>query len=159
MRLSIIASLLIPAAAASQDSPLTHAGWLAGCWEVRAPNRVTREMWMPPLGDLMLGASRTTVGTRTREFEQLRLGVDGDRLVYTSLPSGQRLASFTSVTVTDTLLVFENPSHDFPQRIGYQRRGSDSLLAYIEGPGPNGTRRVSFPMRRADCLIASPPLP
>lgn len=159
MRLSIIASLLIPIAATAQESPLTRAGWLAGCWELRAPNRVTREMWMAPLGDLMLGASRTTIGTRTREFEQLRLSVDGDRLVYTSLPSGQREASFSSITLTDTLLVFENLSHDFPQRIGYQRRGSDSLLAYIEGPGPNGTRRVPFPMRRADCLSAPPPSP
>jgi hypothetical protein len=157
MRLSILATFLIPVAAAAQESPLTRAGWLAGCWELRTPNRVTREMWMAPLGDLMLGASRTTAGARTREFEQLRLQVDGDRLVYTSLPSGQREASFASITLTDTLLVFENLAHDFPQRIGYQRRGTDSLLAYIEGPGPNGIRRVPFPMRRADCLTAPPP--
>lgn len=159
MRLSIIASLFIPVVVAAQESPLARATWLAGCWELRASNRVTREMWMPPLGDLMLGASRTTVGATTSEFEQLRLTVDGDRLVYTSLPSRQREASFTSITLSDTLLVFENPAHDFPQRIAYRRRGSDSLLASIEGPGPNGTRRVSFPMRRADCLTATPPAP
>jgi hypothetical protein len=124
---------------------------------LRAPNRVTLEMWMPPLGDLMLGASRTTVGTATREYEQLRLQAEGDRLVYTSIPSGQREASFPSITVSDTLLVFENTAHDFPQRISYRRRGADSVTARIEGPGPDGTRGVQFPYQRVSCLTATPP--
>ena len=143
----------------SQSSPLARAGWLAGCWERRAPNRVTLEMWMPPLGDLMLGASRTTVGTATSEFEQLRLKAEGDRIVYIAAPSGQRETSFPSITISDTLIVFENTAHDFPQRIIYQRRGADSLLARIEGPGPNGPRGVNFPMRRSNCLTVAPPTP
>lgn len=144
-------------AALGQASPLSRAGWLAGCWERRAPNRVTLEMWMPPLGDLMLGASRTTVGTATSEFEQLRLKLDAGRIVYTAVPSGQRETSFPSITVSDTLIVFENTAHDFPQRIIYRRRGTDSLIARIEGPGPNGPRGVNFPMRRSSCLTVAPP--
>jgi hypothetical protein len=143
----------------AQSATLARAGWLAGCWELRASNRVTLEMWMPASGDLMLGASRTIVGTSTAEFEQLRLKVDGERLVYTSLPSGQREASFSSITVSDTLLVFENTAHDFPQRILYRRLGADSIIARIEGPGPNGPRGVQFPYRRASCLTATPPSP
>jgi dipeptidyl aminopeptidase/acylaminoacyl peptidase len=143
----------------SQATGVARAGWLAGCWERRATNRVTLEMWMPALGDLMLGASRTTVGAATAEFEQLRLKAEGDRLVYTALPSGQREASFPSITVSDTLLVFENTAHDFPQRISYRRRGADSVIAQIEGPGPNGTRRIQFPMRRASCTTMAPPAP
>jgi hypothetical protein len=151
--------LLAFSAHAAAQADLRHAGWLAGCWELRAPNRITLEMWMPALGDMMLGASRTTVGTRTSEFEQLRLAPQGDRIVYTSLPSGQREASFTSSIVSDSLLVFENPQHDFPQKIVYRRRGADSIVAQIEGPGANGVRRVTFPYRRASCLTARPPAP
>ena len=153
--------VVIPIATAPAQStgPLARASWLAGCWELRAPNRVTLEMWMPPLGDLMLGASRTTVGATTSEFEQLRLKAEGDRIVYTAAPSGQRETSFPSLTVSDTLIVFENTAHDFPQRIIYQRRGVDSLLARIEGPGPNGTRRIQFPYRRSNCLTVAPPTP
>jgi hypothetical protein len=44
-----------------------------------------------------------------------------------------------------------NPAHDFPQRIGYLRRGADSLVAWIEGPGTSGVRRVEYPMRRVEC--------
>src|SRR5688572_1615676 len=106
---TLAALVAIPLAdIAAQGSPLERAGWLAGCWELRAPNRVVLEMWMPALGDMMVGSSRTTVGAATSEFEQLRLKVDGDKLVYTALPSGQREASFPSVTLSDTMLVFEN---------------------------------------------------
>jgi dipeptidyl aminopeptidase/acylaminoacyl peptidase len=155
----LLAPLAPLASLDGQTTGLTHASWLAGCWELRAPNRVTLEMWMPPLGDLMLGASRTTVGVATSEFEQLRLKAEGDRLVYTSNPSGQREASFPSTAISDTLLVFENPAHDFPTRIIYRRRGADSIIARIEGPSPYGTRGVQFPFRRANCLTATPPSP
>jgi hypothetical protein len=156
---SVIAILAVAPAIAAQNGPLARANWLAGCWELRAPNRVTLEMWMPALGDMMLGASRTTVGAMTSEYEQLRLSVNGNRLVYTSIPSRQKEASFPSIEVTDTTLIFENTAHDFPQRIIYRRRGADSIIARIEGPGPNGTRGVNFPMRRSNCLTLAPPTP
>jgi hypothetical protein len=121
-------------------------------------------MWMPPAGDLMLGASRTVINGAVREFEHLRLRAAGDTLVYTALPSGQRETDFRSTRVTADTIVFENPAHDFPQRIIYSRRGADSIVARVEGPGPNNTTRgFSVPMRRVDCTqpiaapIATPP--
>jgi hypothetical protein len=109
-------------------------------------------MWMAPAGGMMLGASRTVVGGATREFEHLRLQTEGANLSYIALPSGQRETTFPSKHVSDTLLVFENLQHDFPQRVLYRRAGVDSLVARIEGPGPNNTTRgFDFPMRRASC--------
>lgn len=130
---------------------IARVEWLAGCWELRAPGRVTVEMWMPPDGGLMLGASRTTSGGAVREFETLRLQAEGDALVYTAIPSGQQEASFRAVHVSDTSFTVENLAHDFPQRILYRRRGADSLIARIEGPGPGGTRGIDIPMRRLSC--------
>ena len=145
------------AAAHGQDTPLNRANWLAGCWELRTSTRVTLEMWMPALGDMMLGSSRTTVGARTREFEMLRLKVEGDRLQYIAMPNGRGETVFPSIELSDTALVFENPAHDFPQKISYRRRGADSVIATIEGPGPGGVRRIPFAYRRASCLAAMPP--
>jgi Domain of unknown function (DUF6265) len=102
----------------------------------------------------MLGASRTVVAGAVRETEFLRLTEVGDRLVYTAIPSGQTEASFTSVSITDSSFTVENLSHDFPQRILYSRRGPDSLLARIEGPGPNGPREVGYPMQRVSCTAS-----
>ncbi|HKS05144.1 MAG TPA: DUF6265 family protein [Gemmatimonadaceae bacterium] len=143
-----------------QSSPIERAAWLAGCWELRATNRLTHEMWMPPAGGSMMGASRTATASATREFEHLRISTDGARLVYTALPSGQRETSFPSTLVSDTLLVFENPQHDFPQRISYRKRGADSVIARVEGPGPNNTTRgFNIPMRRSSCTDAPAPPP
>ncbi len=144
----------------AQDTALGRAGWLAGCWEMRTPNRVTMEMWMPPMGDLMVGASRTVAGTIARAFEHLRLRAHGDTLVYTAIPSGQRETDFRSTAVSADSLVFENPAHDFPQRIVYRRSGADSLVARVEGPGPNGTTRgFDLPMQRVSCTTSSAPRP
>ena len=135
-----------------QAAPIDQAKWLAGCWELRSQNRLTVEMWMAPAGGLMLGASRTVVGGVAREFEHLRIRTDGDKLAYIALPSGQKETTFPAKQVSDSELVFENLGHDFPQRIIYRRRGADSLVARIEGPGPNNaTRGFDFPMRRVNC--------
>ena len=152
-RLTVLGSIVTSTLAmALQDAPLDRVRWLAGCWELRTQNRLTVEMWMPPAGGLMLGASRTVVGGTAREFEHLRIKAEGGKLAYIALPSGQKETTFPATEVSDTSLVFENLQHDFPQRIIYRRRGADSIVARVEGPGPNNaTRGFDFPMRRATC--------
>ena len=116
---------------------------------------------MPPFGGAMIGASRTVIGGALREFEHIRITTDSSRLVYTAIPSGQREAKFPVLSVSDTSIVFENLQHDFPQRIIYRKRGADSVIARIEGPGPNNTTRgMNFPYRRASCTERpAPPSP
>lgn len=133
------------------QSPVEQARWLAGCWELQRGNRTGFEMWMPPAGGIMMGASRTVAGGKVVEWERLQLAEQEGRLVYTSLPSGQTEASFTSTVVTDSSFTVENLLHDFPQRIIYRRHGPDSLIARIEGPGGTGTQGIDFPMRRTSC--------
>lgn len=153
-----IALPLSAATAAAQSSPVDRAGWMSGCWERRTPTRATTEMWMPPAGGTMLGASRTVAGNATREFEHLMLIARGDTLVYVAVPSGQQRTEFTSTVVSDTALVFENRAHDFPQVIRYWRAGADSLYARVEGPGPNNTSRgFTIPMQRISCTGTATP--
>jgi len=88
-RMAAMALGLVAAGSAIHDSRAELPGWLAGCWELRQGARHGVEMWMPPDGGMMLGASRVTVDGRVREYEQLRLDLAGDTLVYTASPSGQ----------------------------------------------------------------------
>jgi hypothetical protein len=106
---------------------------------------------MVPDGGMALGASRTVIAGITREYEQLRLVAREGKLEYIARPGGQSETTFTSTAVSDSGFRVENLAHDFPQRIIYRRRGPDSLVARIEGPGPNGPRGVDFPMRRVAC--------
>jgi hypothetical protein len=149
---SFLAALALPSTATAQArAPMAKLAWLAGCWELRQGDRVTHESWMPPLGGLMLGASRTVARDSVREYEQLRIDQSGERLVYTARPSGQAEASFTSTLLDDSGVTFSNPQHDFPQRITYRRRGADSVVARIEGDMGGKTKAIDFPMRRKSC--------
>jgi hypothetical protein len=130
---------------------ISAAAWLAGCWELQVGARVSHEHWMAPAGGAMLGMSRTIVRDTLREYEFLRIAPVEGRLTYVAVPSGQRETAFAATALTDTLLVFENPAHDFPQRILYRRIGADSLVARIEGTRGGQARGIDFPMRRTGC--------
>jgi hypothetical protein len=54
-------------------------------------------------------------------------------LAYVAKPSGQREATFPIKTIADGEVVFENPTHDFPQRVRYRRNADGSMTARIEG--------------------------
>jgi hypothetical protein len=136
--------------------PLARIAWLAGCWERRAGARLVEEQWMAPRGGMMLGMGRTVRGDTLVEYEQLRIYERGGSLVYAANPSGQEPAEFVSTTLTDSMVVFENPSHDFPQRVVYRRAGSDSLAASVEGTTRGKQRTVSFPYARTPCLSGAP---
>lgn len=130
---------------------IADLAWLAGCWERRGESSLYREQWMAPAGGMMMGMSHSAAGDATREFEQLRIEEKDGQLAYVALPSGQELATFTSTACSDTLVVFENLAHDFPQRVIYRRRADGSLLARIEGMRDGQLRGVDFPLFRASC--------
>jgi len=105
----------------------------------------------------MLGQSRTVRGDTLVEYEQLRIYERGGKLVFAANPSGQTPSEFVSTTLSDSVVIFENPEHDFPQRIVYRRNGADSLAASVEGIARGKERRVSFPYARASCPTGSTP--
>jgi uncharacterized protein DUF6265 len=131
--------------------PISNLAWLTGCWERRAGSRLVEEQWMAPRGGTMLGMSRTVRGDTLVEFEQVRIYERGGSLVYAANPSGQEPAEFVSTSITDSMVVFENPAHDFPQRIVYRRAGADSLAASVEGAFQGKPRTVRFPYTRTEC--------
>jgi hypothetical protein len=147
---ALAAVLALPTHARAQS--IDVAAWMAGCWEQAAGSRVTHEQWMAPRGGLMMGMSRTVVRDTAREFEHLRIESRAGRVAYVAHPSGQAEAAFPATLLSDTLVIFDNPAHDFPQRISYRRLSRDSVVARIEGTNAQQQRRASnFPMRRVAC--------
>jgi len=152
--------LLLPVVLLAADAPapgkataavaINQLAWLAGHWRMEKGGRVVDEQWMAPAAGVMLGMSRTIARGKVveHEFLQIREG-PGGALYYIAMPSGQKEAAFQIVSLSATEAVFENPQHDFPQKISYTLRPDGSLLAAIEGPGKDGqTRRVEFPYKR-----------
>ena len=103
----------------------------------------------------MFGIGRTVKSGRTVEFEfmQIRENPEG-RLVFIALPSGQRETTFVLARLGQEEVVFENPTHDFPQRVSYRRTGAEAMIARIEGVRNGVARGINFPMRRSACEAA-----
>lgn len=115
------AALLIGAAPAQ---PLAMPSWLVGDWEANSGRRWTEEHWIAPRAGAMLGTSRTGSGTKMGSYEFLRISHDADGgLTYWGSPEGKAPVPFRLVQSGPTFAVFENPAHDYPQRIRYQRTG------------------------------------
>jgi hypothetical protein len=137
--------------ALAQDLTIDRVKWLQGCWQTSRGEATVEEQWMAPRGGTMLGMGRTVRRGKTAEYEMVLIKEQGGVLAYEAHPSGQPSATFLSTTASDTSVVFENPKHDFPQRVGYQREGSDGLQAWIDGEINGKPRRVDFAYRRARC--------
>ena len=137
--------------ASEQPGAVERIGWLQGCWQASSPRRIIEENWTAPRGRSMLGVSRTLRSDSLVEYELVVVSERAGVLTYHAHPSGQEGAIFTARAASDSMVVFENPAHDFPQRVGYRRIGTDSLLAWIEGSVQGTARRVEFPYARARC--------
>lgn len=137
--------------AAQGSAGAARLQWMTGCWRAESPRRTVEEQWMRPVGGLLLGMSRASRADSVLSWELARIETEGGRLQFVAWPSGQRQAAFAATIANDSMVVFTNPQHDFPQRIMYLRRGPDSLVARVEGPVEGQTRGLDFLYARVAC--------
>ena len=149
MAVALMAFVLLAAAQKPQTSDVTQLAWLAGCWQIARGEQVIDEQWMSPRAGVMLGMSRTVRAGRTTATEFVALRVVDGRVVYEANPSGQKPTAFPATTVSPDRAVFENPSHDYPKRIIYERQGDAAIMASIDDGA--GGKRVDYPFRRVAC--------
>lgn len=64
--------------------------------------------------------------------------------------AGGLLGSASLVKMSDSEVVFENPTHDFPQRILYGPL-SGGVIARTEGVEKGQEKHQDFPYRRVAC--------
>ena len=144
--------LLAVADVAPAQAPQSHKlAWLQGCWAMVHQERAVEEQWMAPRGKTMIGSSRTVDGTNLVGYEFMMIREQGDRYAFEVRPSGKAPIVFTSSTLTDSSVVFENPQQDFPQKIGYRRDGDNAMYAWIEGSRNGEKRSFGFPYRQVVC--------
>ncbi len=136
---------------------ISDLAWLSGCWDMSNQETGSGEQWMPPAGGTMLGVNRTVRDSKTVAFEFMRIVERNDgELEFIASPSGQSTTSFLLVSLNNGEVIFENPDHDFPQRIIYRLLSDEDLLGRIEGTINGEQRTVDFPMKRAECQSDRP---
>lgn len=153
IKISLILLFLCFASFAQTPKPtINDLAWLSGCWESNRNGREINEQWMKPSGQTMLGMGRTVAKGKTVEYEfvQIRQEIDGN-LYYVAKPSGQSEASFKLIKLQNREATFENPEHDFPQRVIYRLEADGSLFARVEGTSKGKMRGFDYPMKRGQC--------
>lgn len=128
-----VAGLLALAAAGAGANTVDDLGWLAGSWASDSAGTRIEEHWTAPHGGLMVGMHRDVIGGRARGFEFLRIRADSAGLVYLAQPGGRPPHPFRLKEMKARSVVFEDPAHDFPQRVMYWLDDRGTLYARVEG--------------------------
>lgn len=143
--------LLAAAPLAAQSAPgLVGLGFMSGCWQGRTASGSTiEEHYTSPSSNLMLGITRYLRDGATRSFEFTMINADSSGSRVTPHPGGRASVSFRESGRTPTSVVWDNASHDFPQRIRYERVSADSLVATISLV--DGSRATGYRMGKVGC--------
>lgn len=153
---ALVFAVVLACCAAAQQKPvkISDLGWLAGCWETRKPDTgfILSEQWMKPEGGMMIGMGRTVNGGRAVDWEFMRIEQRGDGLAFVAKPKANKdETTFSMIRMSESEVVFENPTHDFPQRVSYRLAPADSLVPRIEGTVGGKLKSIEFPMQRTQC--------
>ncbi|MCZ6754199.1 MAG: DUF6265 family protein [Gemmatimonadetes bacterium] len=153
-RTVICAAAVLAAVSAALSSEveaprLDRLAWLAGSWTGGEGDAVMEEHWTTPAGGLMVGMHRDLRPGRRAFFEFLRIVEEKGQISYHAMPAGRSPATiFPLLSMSDRRVVFENPDHDFPQRILYWLDDEGMLHARIEGTEDGETRGMEWHYRR-----------
>lgn len=131
----------------SSPAPASDLDWMEGHWRSEADGRVSEEIWTNGDGGLYLGVNRTISDGQARAFEFMRIVENDDGAAYCAQPGGGEAVCFELVQSGEHAVTFENPEHDFPQRIRYVRDG-DTLTATISDL--SGDQAFSFGWERLE---------
>jgi hypothetical protein len=117
----ILAAML----AEEPPQPVAMPAWMAGCWEHKGAESWTEECWTVARAGQMMGSSRTGKGEALQWYEHTRITSENGAITFCALPKGQTGGCFKATKATKSEIVFENETHDYPQRIRYWRDGKD----------------------------------
>jgi hypothetical protein len=125
--------------------------WLLGTWEQNLENGTFSEDWRKKNDSTFLGKSWAVMNGDTVFSEKISLTQVSNNLYYTPSVKDQnegKAIQFKLTSLSDSLLIFENPEHDFPQKISYRKVTQDSLMAEISGKVDNKEASQQFPFKR-----------
>jgi hypothetical protein len=92
-------------------------------------------------------------GKDTLHFEKIQIKQKGEALYYIATIRGQNNDKPVTFMHNDTIekqLVFENPKHDYPQKIAYSKITKDSISIQISGIQQGKSSSERFSMKKSN---------
>lgn len=124
---------------------------MLGEWEGTIDSIEVTEIWKKENNNMLVGKSFSLKQNDTISAESIQLELQGDTVFYIPKVKNQnegQQVKFALTSFTDHLLTFENPLHDFPQKITYHLINNDSLVAEISGLYKGQMQSEKFPMHK-----------
>ncbi len=124
---------------------------LVGEWTMPFKNGELVEKWEKQFNKKLTGETFYINGNEEESQEKIDLVLSAGRIYYSSIVSGQNDGEsipFTLIGMDKNKFIFENKEHDFPQRIIYELRSPNELVASIEGDTDNGFKKIEYKYKR-----------
>ena len=144
----LAAALILSTSALAQAPKAASLEWMSGTWVAKSEGATVTESWVGPANGMMVAANLSAWTSGGKFYEFLRIGETAEGLSYYASPGGRAPVEFKMKEAGDKRIVFENPQHDFPQRILYWREG-DQLVARVEGTAGGKEKREEWRFDRA----------
>jgi Domain of unknown function (DUF6265) len=117
---------------AAHSQEIEKLAWMTGTWTQTKGDETVQESWLGPRAKMMVAVNLTS-SARRNSFEFLRIVEKDGALSYLASPGGKAPVEFKVKEIGEKKVVFENPAHDFPQRIIYAIEADGAMKARIEG--------------------------
>ena len=131
---------------------LEKMNWLLGNWENEMPEGVLTETWTKENDSTFSGTTYFIINKKdTVHSETIILKQLNDELVYRPTVKGQNNdepVDFELSSESENSFSFENPKHDYPQKIVYKKVNETSLVATISGMQQGKQSTESYPMKK-----------
>lgn len=158
-----LVALLVVASACEQKLPAVvertqpdfTLDFLVGEWSNITDSTAFYEHWEKMDDGFFSGKGFVMRGTDTTFIEELSILRVSDQWLYSARVYGQNsdaAVAFRLAEQTKDGIAFENPTHDYPQRIAYERKSPYALEATISGVTDGASKSRVFAYKRITAL-------
>ncbi|MDF2435758.1 MAG: hypothetical protein K0Q95_134 [Bacteroidota bacterium] len=146
----LILTIAVIASSCEKKAELSSFAWLEGKWVGRYDSASAFEQWKITGEKSMHGAGGVLSGKDTVMVERISIEERSEGLFYmASVDGNPKAAEFKFSGFKNDTAVFENPQHDFPQRILYIKNGEDTFYACVDGKYKGKYIREEFNYKKA----------
>jgi hypothetical protein len=135
-----------------KKTKLGSLNWVLGTWVMETPDGTFTEYWKQTNDSVYTGHGMLVSAKGDTLFsEHIKLEQSGNTVYYKPVVSGQNEGKetvFTEKELNENEVVFENPAHDFPQRIIYKKPSDSTLYARIEGTQNGKSRQEEYQYKK-----------
>lgn len=135
----------------SQTS-IQSLNWLVGEWQYIQGEMLFTEQWqLSPDNSFYIGTGIAYKNNKIVSQEEMRISLENEELYYIVTVKNHnenQAIPFRLSSSTNNSVLFENPHHDFPQKIEYTMINQDSINAVVSASSNEKIRKLVFNFSR-----------